>query len=308
MNKQITSPKYQELLQQATVNINGEIIPASDAKISIFDRGFLYGDSIYEVTYGEDYHLLHFDEHIRRLKRSADLIGMNLFISEQEIIENTLNTLRSSHLKDCYVRIIITRGETEMSLDPNTSTKNNLIIIVKPKPIYPASLYQHGIKLAIVSVLRNDRKATNPSAKSGNYLNNVMAMAEAREKGFEDAIMINQNGNITEGTTFNVWMIRNGIIQTAPATSGLLEGITRQIILDLCEEQRLPCKIENFTPEDILKADEAFITSSTRGIIPVAQINDKLYSPKRPIIQNLTQYFQAKILEHKKNKKYYYGP
>lgn len=307
----MSATNLNQLLQEAIVNINGEIIPAKDAKISIFDRGFLYGDSIYEVTYTEDYTLHFFEEHLDRLERSAALIEMPLYITREEIRSATIKTLQEAQIQNAYIRIILTRGETEITLDPNASFKNNLVIIVKNKPKYPEHFYKEGINLAIVSVLRNDKMATDPNAKSGNYLNNVMAIAEAKRLGADDAIMVNKDGQITEGTTFNIWMFKDGYWITPPSTSGLLEGITRQKVIGICKKNDLPLKVENFTPADILSAEEVFITSSTRTLMPVHKINDTIYG--NGINDNketkiLSDHYTQIVKGHKRCKEYYYGP
>ena len=173
--------KYEELITHSFVNINGDITPAQDAKISIFDRGFLYGDSIYEVTYSDEGSLIFLNEHIDRLYHSAKLLQMHIFLSREVIIDQIIKTCQISKLPQAYIRIILTRGETHITLDPNASFKNNLIIIVKPLPKHSPQFYQSGINLIIPDILRNDIKSVDPNAKSGNYLNNVMAMNAAKK-------------------------------------------------------------------------------------------------------------------------------
>lgn len=298
--------KLQKLISEATININGKITKHKDAKISVFDRGFLYGDSIYEVTFSKDNCLLFFEEHIKRLYVSSELIYMQIYFSQEEIIQETIKTLKASKIKDAYIRIMLTRGETEITLDPNASTSNNLIIIVKSKPIYPEELYSKGMKLSIVSVLRNDALSTNPSAKSGNYLNNVMAMREAKEKGFDDAIMENKAGYITEGTTFNLWMVKDQVLYTPPVESGLLEGITRDKVISLCLKNSIELKISNFSKDELLDADEVFITSSTRGLMPIYQIDDKQFELERVLMNKINLLYKTLVDEHIKEKKYSY--
>lgn len=288
--------KFTQFIQSTTVNINGHLSPSKDASISIFDRGFLYGDSIYEVTYSINGHLIFFEEHLNRLYNSASLLNMEIFLSREQIIEEALKTLSASKIERAYVRIIITRGETEINLDPSASFKNNFVIIVKPQPEYPAENYTHGLKMVISSVLRNDRKSINPNAKSGNYLNNVMAMSEAKKLGADDAIMVNPHGFVTEGTTSNIWLVKDGIIKTPPETSGLLKGITREKVLEICKDNHYPLAVTELMPEDILEADEVFITSSTKGIMPIYQVNDVEYSMDRPIITKLSADYK-KVLD-----------
>lgn len=298
-----------QLFPDTIVNINGEIVRPEDAKISIFDRGFLYGDSVYEVTYSDKKSLIFLDEHLDRLFNSANLLGMNIFIEREEIIQETIKTLKASGLDRAYVRIILTRGETQITLDPNVSFKNNLVIIAKPQPEYPNWMYEEGIHLAIVSVLRNDKRSTNPNAKSGNYLNNVMAMAEAKKLGASDAIMINNDGDITEGSTFNIWAIKNGEVYTPPLESGLLKGITRSKVIELCKVNNIAHHLKTFTPEFLLDADEVFITSSTKGIMPVNKINEKSYGndiKNWPHTKKLMTLYTDLVNKHQKENKYNY--
>lgn len=265
---------FENFRAKCTVNINGEITPAEAASISIFDRGFLYGDSIYEVTYSEDRKLIFFEDHLNRLYNSASLLGMNIFLSRDEIIEESLKTLKESNLDRAYIRIILTRGETEIGLDPSGSYRNNLAIIVKPQPEYPQIQYTQGLKLFLSNVVRNNREALDPNAKSGNYLNNVMAIKEAKNQGFDDAVMVNGNGKITEGTSFNIWVVKDSIIYTPPVSSGLLKGITRDKVIEICRDTDFAIKEVEFEPDFLMTADEVFITSSTKGIMSIKQIND----------------------------------
>lgn len=269
--------QYQDLIHSATVFINGKDIPAHEASISVFDRGFLYGDSIYEVCYGLDGQLIFFQEHLERLYHSAELLAMQIHLSKNQIIDQIMGTLKHANLKNVYLRAVLTRGESIISLDPNTSFHNNFITIAKPLPTYPATYYQQGIHLHLTEVLRNNPKAVDPNAKSGNYLNNVMALEDAKKHKAVDAIMLNQAGEVTEGTTFNIWIVKDGVYITPPLKSGLLAGITRKNIISLAKAHNLKLKEEVIRPENLYAADEVFITSSTRKIIPVNRIKDKVY-------------------------------
>ncbi|MAZ49685.1 MAG: branched-chain amino acid aminotransferase [Halobacteriovoraceae bacterium] len=289
---------FSRYLQETTVFINGENFPAKEARISVFDRGFLFGDSIYEACYGEDGFILFFDDHINRLKHSAKLLKFTLYTSVEEIKKQAIQTLSKSGLKSAYLRIILTRGESKISLDPNQAFKNNLVTIARPKPVYPKEYYLNGVYLSLVNTIRNDIRAVDPNAKSGNYLNNVMAIEEAKAQGAYDAIMLNSEGKVTEGTTFNLWIVKNGKIITPPIESGLLAGITRKNLLILIKTLGLNHAIEEIHPADLFSAQEVFITSSTRKIIPVARIDDKIYGDNTshwPTIANLMHRFDELI-------------
>lgn len=272
-----TKNLFQTLDQTLVVNINGEIFSPSDAKISIFDRGFLFGDSVYEVAYSQENVIIFYDDHIQRLYNSASLIGMQIYLGENYIKEQIIKTLKVKNISESYIRVILTRGESQINLDPSCSFKNNLIIIVGPKPVYPLAQYQNGLNLIIVNTLRNNIKATNPNAKSGNYLNNVLAVNEAKSLGVDDAIMLNDKNEVTEGPTFNIWMIKDGIFATPPLKSGLLRGITREKVIYILKKNNLPFSENVIYADQLLDADEIFITSSTRGIMPISKINDKIF-------------------------------
>jgi branched-chain amino acid aminotransferase len=219
---------------------------------------------------------------------------MNITYTRDELIKECLKTLKVSNITNAYIRIILTRGESELSLDPTQSKKNNLVIIVKPKPQHNQDFYRSGIKLKVVSILRNDSRSTNPEAKSGNYLNNVMAITEAKNLGFNDAIMLNSDQNITEGSSFNVWLIKSDIVFTPSANAGLLLGITREKIIEICNTNNIKLIIKDLTVQDVSEADEAFITSSTREVMPIGLIDDKVFDLKQ---NNTTKRLQALFKE-----------
>ncbi|MAX67163.1 MAG: branched-chain-amino acid aminotransferase [Halobacteriovoraceae bacterium] len=301
--------EFKNYINESTININGDIVKPEEAKISIFDRGFLYGDSIYEVLHSTQRRIVFLDDHISRLYHSANLLSMNIYYQQQDIIEQIMKTLKASNLDEAYIRIILTRGESILSLDPTKSFTNNFVIIVRPRLIPPKKFYNEGMNLYIPHIIRNDIKAVNPNAKSGNYLNNVMALSEARKYGADDAVMINQNNEVTEGTNFNIWMIKDNIVYTPPVSTGLLKGITRQKIIDICQEKNIELSLSAFQKEDLLKAQEVFITSSSRGIMPVKQINQVIYGENIsswPLTKKLMQHYHKKVAEeyHLNHNKY----
>lgn len=255
------------------VNVNGEILKPEDAQISIFDRGFLYGDSVYEVTRTYDRKIFLWKEHYARMQNSANMIGLPLPKTFDELTAQTLKVLKESNLDNAYIRWVCTRGEGQIGLDPNLATTGNFVIIVKEQKPNPQTWYDDGVSLLISGVERNAIAALDPNVKSGNYLNNLMAIKEAKEKNFFDAIMLNKQGYITEGTTFNFWIVKDNKVFTPPMNSGILKGITRDKTFEILKEQGLAFEEKLFTAEEALAADEAFITSSTKEIVPVNQLN-----------------------------------
>lgn len=264
------------------ININGQVVGPEKAFVSVFDRGFLYGDSIYEVTFTINSKPFMLDEHLNRLWFSASRLALPIHLTKDELqmeIEKTLSSLGESR---AYVRIIITRGEGEISLDPHTATKNNLVIITKSLATNPSWWYEKGVSVIIADTKRNPKNSIDPNIKSGNYLNNVLAMAEAKDQGVFDAIMLNHQGFVTEGTTSNLWIVKNGSFYTPPIEAGLLSGITRQTLISLAQDHGMSVKEENLTPEDLYQAQEVFLTSSTKLIVPITKIDSQLVSDGTP--------------------------
>lgn len=184
-----------------TVNVNGHISKGSEASISVFDRGFLFGDSVYEVTYSKERTLLHFQEHLDRLEKSATALGIELTNIKHTIKDEVLKTLQASNIEQAYIRIILTRGLSEPNINSSgIDFETNFVIIVKEQPPYPEKFYQEGLELCISDIKRNHPGALDPNIKSGNYLNNILALRQARARGFMDAIMVNHEGFVTEGT------------------------------------------------------------------------------------------------------------
>lgn len=260
-------------LIKTLVNINGEILSKENAHISVFDRGFLFGDSIYEVTltYNKTPFLL--EEHLDRLEFSAEKISMAIGFTRTEMKEQIQRTVDKLALDRVYIRLIITRGEGEIGLDPGLAVGNNLVIIVKELPENPTSWYELGVDMIIADVQRNSKKSIDPSVKSGNYLNNILAMTQAKDRGAFDAIMLNYKGQVTEATTSNIWIVKDGKVKTPPLKTGLLSGITRQSLLKLGFERNLELSEGDFDVPELMQADECFLTSTTKGIVPITKVD-----------------------------------
>lgn len=260
--------------EKIIININGNIFDSKDAKISVLDRGFLYGDSIYEVarTYSGIPFLL--QEHLDRLWHSAGKLELHLDFTQEQIIHQVSSALAELGVENAYIRIIITRGEGPITLDPTHPEKNNLVIIVKEHLPNPEWWYEKGVNVVIANIQRIDRNAVDPNVKSGNYLNNVMAIMQAKKEGAFDAIMLNQHGFITEGSTHNIWIVKDGEIFTPPLSAGILEGITRKSLLHLARKNEIHVFQKNITPEELINADEVFLTATTKEIIPITQLDN----------------------------------
>lgn len=256
------------------VYIDGIIHERGEARISVFDRGFLYGDSVYEVMRTSGGRPVDLGPHLDRLERSASAIALEV-PDRAEVLSAIQGTLAAADNPESYIRVIVTRGGGEIGLDMTLADQPSLIVIVKPLVLLRPEAYAHGIKLAIVGVQRTPRRAMDPGVKSGNYLNNIMALHEARQSGADEAIMCDAQGRIAEGSTSNVFVVRGGQVITPAIHIGLLQGITRERVMDLLRKDGIEVETGALTPEEVYAADEVFITSSIRGVVPVARINDQ---------------------------------
>jgi len=256
------------------VNIDGTLYPPEEAKISVFDHGFLFGDNIYETmrTYRGRVFLI--ERHLFRMEASANLISLNLPLNQADIQRQIEKTASAGGNNESYIRMIVTRGKGAISLDMDSSERASYVIIVKPLEQYPREYYQRGVKLAMVSIRRNDRQSLNPRIKSGNLLNNVLAFMQAKSEGAFEGILCNLAGNVTEATSSNVFLVKDGKLITPSLDSGLLSGVTRGLVLELAAAQQIPIDERNVHPDELLQCDECFITSTTKAIIPVNQISD----------------------------------
>lgn len=274
-------------MEKFVININREIFNENTAKISVLDRGFLYGDSVYEATRTFNRKGFRLEQHIDRLFSSAEKIYLQPTLSKQEIITEVNKTIAASLFENISIRIILSRGNnSDLGLDPDLALTNNLIIITKEIKPNPSWWYETG-----VSMIFHKKASSNvgPLAKAGNYIENMLAYRDAKHQGAFDAIMINPDGFITEGTTSNIWLVKNGRIYTPPLSVGILEGLTRKTLLEVdqtIEEKKL-------IAQDFLEADECFLSSTTRDLVPVISIDNHQIgtgTPGQVTLKLLSQY------------------
>jgi branched-chain amino acid aminotransferase len=257
------------------VHVAGRVCLPEEAKISVFDRGFLYGDSVYETIGTAHGRLFATRDHLVRLERSAERIGLRC-PPRADIERAIAETVAAAENPESRVRVMLTRGSGKLDLDPASSDDTQLIVIVSPLGAPTAEMYAKGVAVAIVTITRNSPRAIDPAVKSGNYLNNVLALGEARRRnGAYEAILCADDGCIAEGATSNVFVVRGGEIWTPPPAVGILDGITRAKVLQLCRENGVPLFERRFSPEELRGADEAFITSATRAVLPVTVVDQK---------------------------------
>ncbi len=281
------------------VNINGEIFKPEDARISVFDHGFLFGDSIYEVITTHKGRLYAVAEHLDRLFQSAEGIQLTIPYPREKIVEEMEKTAKAAGNEETYLRLIITRGEGELHVDPTSCVKPNLIIIAREAPDYPEEHFTKGVEVILSSVRRNHPESVSPALKTGNYMNNVLAMAEAAKEGAYDALMLNVDGVLTECTISNFFFVVDGTLKTPALESGILKGVTRSTILQVAEENGIPFEEGRYDPDELLSAEEAFISSSTKPIFPVTTLDGKPVGNgvPGPITQRLMALLEKKLDE-----------
>ncbi len=253
--------------------LDGKIVPQKNALVSVLDHGFLFGDSIYEVVRTVNGRLFAARRHLRRLHASARGIALKLPWPDARMLD-LMRRMHRALGQEAYLRLIVTRGEGELDLHPASCKRPRVIGIAKPLPQWPHKAYTHGAKVVLARVRRNPKQATDPAIKSGNYLNNVLAIMEARRAGAVEAVMLGVNGHVTEATTSNIFIVKDGVLATPALGEGLLEGVTRGFVLELARRLKIPCEERAVTETEFLGADEAFLSSTTRDIMPIGRIGD----------------------------------
>jgi branched-chain amino acid aminotransferase len=263
------------------VFLDGEVVLPEAAKVSVFDRGFLYGDSVYEVLRTFEGRPFALVEHLERLGRSG--AGLRLPLPAPAAIDAAVRaTLAAAGNAESYVRVVVTRGSGPIGLDPALGQRPALIVIVRELELPAPSLYRDGAGVALVSVLRNHPRALDPAIKSGNYLNNILALAEARSRGAYEALLRDADGFITEGSSSNFFVVRAGALATPPLAAGILDGITRRHLIELARSRGLVVEERPLRPADLAGADEAFISSSLRSVLPVTRVDGASVGAGRP--------------------------
>jgi branched-chain amino acid aminotransferase len=254
------------------VNVDGRLVPPEEAFVPVLDRGFLYGDSVYEVVRTYRGRVFELGRHLDRMDRSA--AGIALQLPPRERIERELSrTLQASGNAESYARIVVTRGEGKFGLAPHLATgQPRLIVVVRPLEPPPPEAYERGLRMAIAVTRRNPREVLDPALKTGNYLNSVLALREAHEAGADDALLLDLRGHVTEGSSSNVFFVQEGVVVTPPLQVGILHGVTRGIVIELARGEGLIVREEPHGPEALAAADEVFVTSTIREVLAVTSL------------------------------------
>src|SRR3954469_1387109 len=264
------------------IYIDGEFFGEKDAKISVFDHGLLYGDGIFEGIRFYNGRVFRLEEHLERLWDSARSICLEIPMSMPAMTEALLETIRQNDLRDGYIRLVVTRGVGNLGLNPVQCKRPSIIIIAATIALYPAEIYARGLTVVTCATRRTSPSSLNPAVKLLNYLNNVMARIEANIAGADEALMLNDAGNVAECTADNVFIIKHGHIFTPPITAGALQGITRSVVFDIAGEFDLKVLEADFTRHDIFVADECFLTGTAAEIVPVVKADGRVIGNGKP--------------------------
>ena len=282
---------------RGAVYVNGTITPADRAMVPVFDHGFVYGEGVYEVlrTYRRVPFL--YDRHMRRMRQSAERLMLDVPFDDDTLLAWIEQTMAAAgELTEAYIRVMVTRGVGELSYDLSATPTPTVVIMVKPFEPLPPEHYTRGMRLALVDTLRNHPRSVNPLIKANNLLNNALAMRAAQRVGGEEALMCNYRGEITECAMSNFFLVRGGAVLTPPSNAGMLEGVTRAFVFELGRDLDIDVRETTLLPPDLASADEMFITSTTRGISPVVDVDGRAVGSGTPgpITKRLIELYETR--------------
>lgn len=258
------------------IYLNGEFVDEEDARVSVYDHGVLYGDGVFEGIRAYDGRVFRLRQHIDRLYESAKSVLIDVGMTKEEMSEALLETLRRNELRDAYIRLVVTRGKGDLGLDPRKCEKPTVFIIAAQIQLYPEQLYERGLEVVTVPTRRNIVEGINPRIKSLNYLNNILAKIEANLSGVSEAILLNSEGYVTECTGDNIFIVKNREVITPPPFLGILEGVTRNSILEIAEKLGYRTAEKVFTRHDIYVADECFLSGTAAEVVPVVKVDGRV--------------------------------
>lgn len=281
------------------IYINGEYFSKDDAKISVYDHGLLYGDGVFEGMRIYSGKVFRLQQHLMRLWESAISIGLVIPITPEQMTKDVNQTVSNNRLDDGYIRLVVTRGSGSLGLDPNRCADPQVIIIADKITLYPDELYQNGLELVTAATIRNHPAALSSRIKSLNYLNNIMAKMEGMNAGCVEALMLNHKGEVAECTGDNIFIVKGGQLITPPIDAGILEGITRNAVLELAAEAEIDACEVPLSRHDIYTADECFLTGSAAEVIAAVKLDGRTIGNGKPgpVTKRLTQAFRELVLE-----------
>ncbi len=277
------------------VFLDGQIVPVDQAKISVFDHGLLYGDGVFEGIRSYNGRVFELDAHVQRLFDSAKAIRLTIPMSAQQIKDAIYQTMEANGLKDAYIRLVVTRGVGYLGLAPTRTANPSVFVITDQIELYPPELYREGMNIITVSTVRNHPNALPPPIKSLNYLNNILAKIECVDAGVLEAIMLNVDGLVAECTGDNVFIVRQGRLQTPSSDAGILPGITRAVVMRLAAERGIDVQEKQLLRYDLYVADECLLTGTAAEVVPITQIDGRQIGDGKPgpITQHLMEDFKA---------------
>jgi branched-chain amino acid aminotransferase len=264
------------------IYLNGKLVPESAAKVSVFDHGLLYGDGVFEGIRSYSGRVFMLKEHVDRLYRSAKAIALDIPMTKQAMATAVIKTCKTNNTTDGYIRLVVTRGVGTLGLNPFNCKTPQIIIIAGNIQLYPEKLYKNGLSIITVGTVRNHPEAVNPSIKSLNYLNNILAKIEAINGNVEEAIMLNHNGYVSEATGDNIFLVQGGALVTPPVYAGILEGITRDVVMQLASDAGYEVRETMMNRYDLYNADEVFLTGTAAELIPVVDIDKRAIGNGKP--------------------------
>jgi branched-chain amino acid aminotransferase len=275
--------------------ISGQLFAKEDAKVSVYDHGLLYGDGVFEGLRAYGGKVFRLEQHLRRLWESAHAIYLNIPMTREAMADAIYETIRANDFEDAYIRLVVTRGAGSLGLDPNRTSDPQVIIIVDRIALYPEEYYANGLEIITAGTIRNHAAALSPRIKSLNYLNNIMAKLEAIQAGCFEALMLNTQGEVAECTGDNIFVVRDGIVSTPPIEAGILDGVTRQAVIELARESGRTVREVPMVRHDVYIADEVFLTGTAAEVIPVVKVDSRVIGSGRPgpVTQELVEGFHA---------------
>ncbi len=279
------------------INVDGQLGTEEDRLLSPLDQGFLFGASVYETVRTYDGVPFLVERHLKRLRESALALGIKIDDSDETLMQRIEETLEASGNAESSVRIVVSAGVGAIDYRQGSTKKPTIVIVVRPLQTFPESLYQDGATASFVSIMRAGRGNLSPRIKSSNLLNNLMALRQAHERGAYEALMLNPKGEVCEGSMSNVFVVTDAIIATPPISAGILEGITRELVLSIAREGGFELEERILLPDELLGADEVFITASSRQVVPIVKVDEQTIADGRPgpITQKLISLYHEKV-------------
>jgi len=277
--------------------LDGKLVEKNEAKISVYDHGLLYGDGVFEGIRVYAGRVFELEAHLDRLYASARAIRLEIPLPREQFRGAIEQTFKANGFTDCYIRAVVTRGVGSLGIDPKKCHDPSVFVIADLIAVYPKEMYDKGMAVITASVMRNHPNALSPRVKSLNYLNNILARIEANDAGVPEAVMLNHLGNVSECTADNIFIVRDGQVQTPDTADGILEGVTRRVMIALCHDQKIPCVEKTLQRHDLYIADEMFVTGTGAEVMPVTKIDGREIGSGQvgPITLKLTKAFHRHV-------------